>query len=160
MTRKPLFSKHEKAQSLVEFAISLTLLLMLLAAAVDFGIALYSYVSIRDAAQEGALYASIHPEASDYPDIRDRVRTASDSPVDLSAFNLYATPDDCPSNENCITVQLIGDDACEGTGSLITVTVIYRYQLIMPLLPDMLGVTEIPLRASVTNAILQPACES
>jgi len=139
------FSKTERAQSLVEMTISLVIILTLLAGAVDFGIALFSYVSIRDAAQEGALYASIHP--TEITEIRNRVRTSSNAPVDFSAF-----PDED------IDVTLIGSEACEGHGALIRVDVSYDYQLIMPFLPDILGVTEIPLTASVTDAILQPTC--
>lgn len=138
-------SKSERGQSLVELAISLIVLLTLLAGAVDFGIALYSYVSIRDAAQEGALYASIHP--TEFDNILDRVRTSSDTPVDLSAF-----PDED------ITITLIGAAACEGNGASIQIDVSYDYQLIMPILPEILGVPEIPLTATVTNAILQPPC--
>ncbi len=136
-------AKREKAQSLVEIAISLVIILMLLSGAVDFGIALYSYVSIRDAAQEGALFASINPEAT--TDIEARVRSSSSSPVDLTSPNVIVTVNaDSP--------------ACEGYGAVVQVEVDYDYQLIMPLLPDILGVTEIPLTASVANAILQPTC--
>ncbi len=135
--------KTERAQSLVEIAISLVIILMLLAGAVDFGMALYSYVSIRDAAQEGALFASINPEEN--ADIEARVRTSSSSPVDLTSPNVVVTVNaDSP--------------ACEGYGAVVQVVVSYDYQLIMPLLPDILGVTEIPLTASVSNAILQPTC--
>ena len=48
-------------QSLVELAITLTVLLVLLSGAVSFGMAYYSYVAMRDAAQEGALYGSFMP---------------------------------------------------------------------------------------------------
>ena len=50
----------ERGQSLVEFAISLVIILWLLAGAVEFGIALFQYIQLRDAAQEGALYGSIN----------------------------------------------------------------------------------------------------
>jgi Flp pilus assembly protein TadG len=44
----------ERGQSLVEFSISLVIILWLLAGAVEFGIALFQYIQLRDAAQEGA----------------------------------------------------------------------------------------------------------
>lgn len=54
----------EQGQSLVELALSLVLLLTLLAGLVDFGRAFFTYVALRDAAQEGAAYASvINPSA-------------------------------------------------------------------------------------------------
>ena len=48
--------QRQRGQSLVELAISLMIILWLLAGAIDFGIGFFSYVAIRDAAQEGALY--------------------------------------------------------------------------------------------------------
>ena len=66
---------------MVELAITLTFMLMLLAGAVEFGIALFQFVQLRDAAQEGALYGSIHP--GDDTNIEARVRAASLSPIDL-----------------------------------------------------------------------------
>lgn len=155
MKKKRTHQRSERGQSLVEMAFSIILLMLLLAGAVDFSIALYSYVSIRDAAQEGALYASIDP--TNVSEIQERVWSSSDAPVDLR-------------NQTSVTATVIttggevtagsasATQACEGHGSLVRVEVSYDYQLIMPLLPDILGVTEIPLRASVTNSILQPTC--
>ena len=139
------FKKTERGQSLVELAISLIAILTLLAGAVDFGIALYSYVSIRDAAQEGALYASIDP--TNTAEIQERVFSSSDSPVDLR-------------NDTTVTINIlpIGAAACEGSGSTVEVIVSYDYQLTMPILPQMLGITQIQLEASVIDAILRPSC--
>ena len=50
----------------------------------DFGRAYFSYISIRDAAQEGAAYASIAP--ADTTGILGRVRDTSSNPIDLSSF--------------------------------------------------------------------------
>lgn len=135
--------KNEYGQSLVELAISLIIILTLLAGAVDFGIALYSYVAIRDAAQEGALYASIDP--TNTSEIRERIFSSSDSPVDLR-------------NETTVTITILGATACEGSGAMVQVEVDYKYQLIMPILPQLLGIQEIPLSASITDAILRPPC--
>ncbi len=138
---------NERGQSLVELAISLIIILTLLAGAVDFGVALYSFVSLRDAAQEGALYASIDPTNS--TEIEARIRTASSSPVDLSNTSTVLID---------INILPSGATACEGNGAMVQVVVSYDYQLTMPLLPSILGVTEIPLSASVTDAILRPPC--
>ena len=51
----------EEGASLVEFAASLLLLLLLLAGAVDIGRALNSYIIIMNACREGARYASHFP---------------------------------------------------------------------------------------------------
>ncbi len=47
-----------RGQNLVEFAISLTVLLLLLAAIADLGRAFYTYVAVANAAREGARYYS------------------------------------------------------------------------------------------------------
>ena len=67
---------NERGQSLVELSISLVLLLVLLSGAVEFGIAFFQFVQLRDAVQEGALYGSMNP--SDSAGIIARVQGASD----------------------------------------------------------------------------------
>ena len=53
--------KSERGQSLVEMAISITVLVFLLSGAVEFGMMYFQYIQLRDAAQEGALYGSLNP---------------------------------------------------------------------------------------------------
>jgi hypothetical protein len=145
MTNRQLHSpSRERGQSLVEFAISLTVMMMLLAGAVEFGIALFQFVQLRDAAQEGALYGSIHP--GDLDGIEDRVQAASLSPIDLQ-------------NDPDVTINITfpdGSPNCEGKG--VQVDVSYPHQIIMPFISPIVGSTTIPLTASVTDTILTPVC--
>ena len=60
---------------MVEFALSLTFMLILLAGAIYFGIGLFHYVAMRDAAQEGALFGSMNP--TNTAGIQTRVADAS-----------------------------------------------------------------------------------
>jgi Flp pilus assembly protein TadG len=145
----PRTNRRERGQSLVELAISLTVILLLLAGAVDFGMALFSYVAIRDAAQEGALYGSLNP--TDQDGIRDRVRATSTHPVNLSVFD-----------DSQIVIEVIGD-SCEGLDGAgasngIRVTVGYDYPIIMPYIGAIVGGQTIPLHAQVTDTILTPRC--
>ncbi len=157
-------ARRERGQSLVELAISLTVMLLLLSGAVTFGMALFSYVAMRDAAQEGALFGSINPctDATgatcndptnlNGPAIQARVREASNSPLNLSLTT--------------ITVQLTpsGAQPCEGiasgntTPNGVQVTVDYNYPIIMPYIGGIIGSQTIGLHATVTDTILQPAC--
>src|SRR5512145_1107638 len=73
--------RSAKGQSLVELAISLVVLLFLLAGIVEFGLAFFQFVQLRDAAQEGALYGSTKPD--DVAGILDRIEGSSDTPIDL-----------------------------------------------------------------------------
>ena len=147
----------ERGQSLVELAISILILVYLLAGAVEFGLAFFQFVQLRDAAQEGALYGSMNPyvdtnanakydsgEPVNQAGIELRARAASTSPVDLS-----------DTTEVNITVTPSGP-LCEGNG--IQVTVSYDHQIFMPFIPQFIGSSTIPLNASVTDTILTPVC--
>ncbi len=135
----------ERGQSLVELAISLTIILLLLAGAVDFSIAYFSFSAMQDAAQEGALYGSINP--TDEAGIITRVRRASTTPVDLSNEDLVDVK---------VTLPEAPEDACEGNE--IRVNVIYDYPISMPFIGTYIGSQKITLNASVTDTILQPVC--
>ena len=54
MREKP----NENGQSLVEFGVSVVILLILSAGVVDAGRAFFVYMAMRDAVQEGALFGS------------------------------------------------------------------------------------------------------
>lgn len=134
----------ERGQSLVEIAISLTVIMMLVVGVVDFSIAYFTYAALEDAAQEGALYGSINP--TDTAGIITRVRSASTNPVDLS-----------DAAEVNVQVNVTGT-ACEGNP--IQVEVLYDYPISMPFLGTIIGSQSIPLKATVTDTILTPMCSS
>ena len=132
------FKNKERGQSLVELSISLLVLLYLLSGAVEFGIAFFQFVQLRDAAQEGALYGSMNP--TDNAGIRDRIWGASNSPINLSAI----TP----------AISYSGA-ACEGNA--ITVSLTYHHTVFMPFMSRIIG-SDLPLTATVTDTILTPRC--
>ncbi len=145
--------KSERGQSLVELAISITILIFLLAGAVEFGMAFFQFVQLRDAAQEGALYGSMNP--TNEATIETRIRGASNSPIDLAGGNVTITitiDGYLPSDPTYDTV------ACEGHG--LKVLVAYDHQIFMPFIPAFIGSSIIPLNASVTDTILTPATPS
>ena len=134
--------RGEHGQSLVELALSLTIILLLLAGAVDFSMAYFSFSAMQDAAQEGALYGSVNPD--DEAGIITRVRSASSNPVNLADTTLV---------DVIVTVDA---DACEGDE--VKVSVIYDYPISMPFIGTIIGSQKIKLTASVTDTILQPVC--
>jgi Flp pilus assembly protein TadG len=149
--------RGEKGQSLVELALTLTLVLTLLAGAVDLGSAFFAYTALSDAAQEGALFGSVKPiidannngiydtgEAMNTTEIVNRVRQSSSQPVNLSDLTQ-------------VTVSISASSPPCATG-WITVSVSYNYQLAMPFVGAILGSTTIPLTASATDTILAPKC--
>ena len=153
-------SKHrqlgsERGQSLVELAATLPILILLLVGSVDFGMAVFSYSMLRDAAQEGAFYGSFNPTSK--AEIENRARNISpraedeifSSPVNLRNIDLVQ-----------VDVQALGR-ACQGTTKGVTnsmrVSVSYKYPILMPLIGPALGST-ISLTGTATNIILQPVC--
>lgn len=136
MFRKKSRSSSPKGQSLVEMAISLMIILWLLAIAVDSGLAFFSYVALRDAAQEGALYATICQDATK---IKTRAASSSTRPVTMTTAMVSVTP---PSTNTA--------------GKPYTVTVSYNYPISTPLASTILGASTIPLSASATSVIMIP----
>jgi Flp pilus assembly protein TadG len=160
-------SKGQRGQSLVELALSLTVILMLLAGAVDFGMAFFSYTAIRDAAQEGALYGSINgptdqllPNPPD--DICNHVRRASSSPIDLQTVMTHCNDGTTSGNYILVTLTNGSGTYCQGltagTANAVRVEIGYNYPIIMPFLGVIIGGQSIQLRASVTDTILQSIC--
>ena len=136
--------KSERGQSLVELAISIVILIYLLAGAVEFGLAFFQFVQLRDAAQEGALYGAINGSPAVTAPIEARVRNASTSPINL-----------LDTSKVTVTQTIIGSP-CEGNG--IEVRVSFNHQIFMPFIPQLIGSSTIPLTATVTDTILRPLC--
>jgi len=138
---------REKGQSLVEFAISLTMMLILLAGVVYFGIGLFYYIAMRDAAQEGALYGSMNP--TDSAGIQTRVADAAGPGLIRDLYD---------AGQLSVTVTKTGN--CEGNG--ITVTLQHDYSLswlsLGAFIEPFIGSDHIHLRAAVTDTILTPPC--
>lgn len=144
--------RSERGQSLVEFGISLVVILILLAGAVELGIALFQFIQLRDAAQEGAVYGSICPIPAK---IEARVRNHSSSPVDLSVT----------SGANAVTVVVEGREGTSETtakninavkaGDGVYVEVSYDHRVFMPFAALFTGGSNtIRLRAWVINTVL------
>lgn len=147
MKRKASPHKNESGQSLVELTLSFTAIMILLAGAMDFSLALFQYVTILDAAQEGAVYGSINPQ--DVTGIEQRAMAAADDVVQLTDADITVVWSDSASK-------------CEGSTSNIphsmTVTIVAAHPVMMPFLTPLIGTDTINLTAAATNTILQPAC--
>jgi len=136
----------ERGQSLVELALSITLLIYLLAGAVEFGLIFFQYVQLRDAAQEGALYAAItYPR--DLQKIEERARGASNSPIDLSDSTVS------------VEVDFINKDvytACEFDA--VEVSVNYPHKVFMPFMNKITG-DYVNLSGKVVDTVMIPVCQ-
>jgi len=147
----------EKGQSMVEFSLILVFLLILLAGITDLGRALFTYMALRDAAQEGALYASINPSQTSA--IKDRVYNSSDLLRNLGSESSshMAAMSTSTTNSVSVTVSIEGE-AC--AGNAVEVRVTYNdFPIAMPFLGTLLGSQRIKITATVSNTILTPACQ-
>jgi hypothetical protein len=136
----------ERGQSLTELALTLTFILILLAGVVDLGRAFFTFMALRDSAQEGAAYGSINP--TDNVGIENRVRYASNMLRDLS------------DNPNANVTVSMGFSGALCTGNDITVRVEYHnFRFTMPFIGMFIGSQTIPIKATITDTILSPACQ-
>jgi hypothetical protein len=133
----------EAGQSLMEFAISFIIFVILIAGIIDLGRLFFTYMALRDAAQEGAAYGSVNPMR--YNDIHNRVRGISNLPVDFTSEGVT------------LNVEIDYEDGpCAGQEIIVTVST--NYLITMPLIGSLIGTQTIPLSATATDHILRPPC--
>jgi Flp pilus assembly protein TadG len=154
---KTLLNRLSKGQSLVEFAMAATLMIFLLLATIDFGLAFFSWIALRDAAQEGATFGSLFPPTSysdtDLDDIRTRVKNATKTPINMGALpNGNIVVDVLDATTGNRIDPLLPTSPCPGNGIRVTVT--YNYQVITPMISTFIGRSYIPISASVADTIL------
>jgi hypothetical protein len=134
-------SDKERGQSMVELAVTITFLMMLLAGTIDLGRAFFTWLALRDAAQEGASYGSFKP--SDITGIQNRVWDNLEQVVNNPASH--------------ISVIVNAPSPC--AGNMIQVDVNYpTFPITMPFLGTVLGTQIIPIHATINDSILAPLC--
>ena len=128
----------ESGQSMVELALTITILMVLLAGTIDMGRAFFTWLAMRDAAQEGASYGSIEP--CDTAGINTRISNNLDqmiSPGDYTIQPPTFTP-------NSTTI-----------GNTIQIDIYYpNFPITMPFLGAIIGDT-IPIHATVKDTLLE-----
>lgn len=167
MSRSPLAAR-EKGQSLVELAVSLPVILLLLLGTFDFGMALFSYAILRDAAQEGALYASINP--GNKAQIENRARNIlpregneDEGQDENEGIGVFSSPLDL-RDEAQVNIEIdVHGRTCQGVtrgvANYVEVQVSYNYPILMPFTGEIIGSDTIRLTTSASNVILQPPCK-
>lgn len=160
------FNQSEQAQSLVELAVSFMLIMFILAGAVDFGRAYFALIALRDASQEGVIYASIHPEASNVTEIEARVKESSTNPIDFSAFSTSdievtwliegtSYNEASPPANPCAGFY---DDNGKIESNYVDVRVYYNFEFTMPLISAIFPGGALQLSAHDQHTILAPQC--
>lgn len=149
---KELNKRKTEGQSFTELSVLILILILLVAGVADFGRAYFTFVQMRDAAQEGASFGSYSP--TEFSAIEDRIRDTMKHPIDMSD----------PSTVQVVTsltnpgMACAGFDASTLEPNKIEISILYDLPIITPFLGAIIGNQQIPLTATVTNTILQPQC--
>jgi len=102
--------RDERGQSLVEYALVLPILLLLLLGIMEFGIAVFNYNTIANAAREGARYGIVHWRDTDKGETGIReAALALTSGLDQGALEIVPTwPEDptWPEGKGVVRVEV------------------------------------------------------
>ena len=157
------YNQSEQAQSLVELAVSFMLIMFILAGAVDFGRAYFALIALRDAAQEGVIFASINP--ADVAEIEERVKENSSNPIDFSQFTGTDIDVSWEINGTIYTEAAPPANPCAGfatdgtyDSNSITVTVKYDFPFTMPMISNIFPGGTLQLSVDDQHTILRPQC--
>jgi hypothetical protein len=144
---------EEHGQSMVELALSITILLALLAGTIDLGRGLFTWMAMRDGAQEGATYGAINPPDADFvctplsphPELCRRV------------YDNFRHVIKDPESQMIIYVSFPDGKSC--LGQTIQVDVDYpAFPLGMPFFGVITGKNSIPIHATIKDSILVKPC--
>jgi hypothetical protein len=109
---------------------------------------MFQYITIRDAAQEGAVYNSIYPTACNQTNerIRESLYNADPSMINVA---ILVNGVECS--------QATAADACSSKEVVVTVEQ-PDYRIAVPFLGTILGTQSINVNATVSATIIRPPC--
>jgi hypothetical protein len=151
MNLRQLFRKRKKGQSLIEMAISMVILLTLLAGIFDFGRAILAYFVLEDAAEEGMVYGTSFP--TDCNQIDSRIRNN----ITNNIIN---------ENDMVISIWIQGDSGEMSCYSIpyaqvyatrtMRIVITADFPITMPFIGAIVGGQTIPLKVETHGIILRP----
>lgn len=130
---------NERGQSITEFAVLAPVLILLLVAALDIGRAYNAYVSLTNAAREGASYGALNdPQGATYlADVKNHaVAEAGSITISPGNVTVACTPSPCSTAHN---------------GDQIRVTISYNFQFVTT---EVLGLGNLTMSNYAVMAIL------
>lgn len=120
---------------MVELALTISILMVLLAGTIDMGRAFFTWLAMRDAAQEGASYGSVEP--CDTAGINTRISDNLSQIINTGAYTSTITAPAVPA-----------------IGNMIQIDINYpNFPITMPFLGAIIGDT-IPIHATIQDTIL------
>lgn len=156
--------ESEKGQSMVELAVAVVVLLILVSGVVDLGRVAFHYITMRDAAQEAASYASVFPNNNQQIFARAIEGIAGDGvdpsriEVNLKIYKASGTYEcnwSVGSPEACVTNDDTSDMNVVGANNVIELTITDSgFPITMPLIGSFLGGQSINLSTSIQDVVL------
>lgn len=163
---EPRSRRNQRGQSLIEFAITVPFLLLLLAAAIDFGMGFSSRLEVANAARVGARWASLHSgdvnagwsniATPDDNTIQGQVLYAGDTRKILNdnahiVIKYFVWTSSTNTTTYCgkydqVSNAFVGagtytQPQCVAVGNIVQLSVYYDYPLLTPLFASMYGKT-------------------
>lgn len=126
-------SSNIKGQALVEFAVVLPILLLVVMGVIEFGIMLNSYLTLQNVTREGVRAGAL---GSSNNEIESIIKSGS-----------------IGMEESNISIAITPDDGSRSTGEILTIKVIYNYQLTIPIISSIFIDKTVPLQAEVSMRI-------
>jgi Flp pilus assembly protein TadG len=146
--------RSERGQSTVELALAFPVLLLILMGVLDFGRAFFSYVSITNAAREGAQYGTWYPTDANGNTNLAAITTQVNQELDNTGISPVTVGASCLDYYTNATI----DCSSAHIGDRIGVTVSYNFGLLTTgILP--FG-NSIPMSSFATMAIINGQCPS
>jgi hypothetical protein len=143
-----LFNKRtEQGQSLVELAVGIIVLLILVAGIVDLGRLLFFYMSLRDAAQEGAVVGQLNPRDC------DSIKARIDKYMGVTAGDPGYLVDVQVGNQACTLSARDLAKSCSGQDIVVTINAPFSF--VMPLM----GGRQLDLSTTIRGTVLRPMCQ-
>ncbi len=130
---------RERGQSLVEFALTLPILLLLVLGTIDLGMGFRTYIALTNAAREGARWVTVYP--GDVAGARARI-AAEAGRIGLSDISLGGEG---------YTATFTPARTRYSAGETVTVRVAFDYELLFGALT---GLPTVPFTAEATMVVL------
>ena len=136
-------SRNEDGSSLVEFATSVTLLVVLVCGLMVACLALYVNLLVDDAAREATRYAIVRGSTLSTDCTAPGYATCIAQPADIQSY-VFGLPIGGLNQSNLTVAStwltsagaICGtDDSCKPPGNIVQVTVTYAYPLSLPFIP-------------------------
>jgi hypothetical protein len=157
--------RGERGQGLLEFSLVVIFLTVLLMGVLDLARAYFSYLALKDAAEEGAYYGSAFPQCTGSDGVNHDSPGCAD-PNSIPYRVRHSTPQGSLVNVNDLGAQVVVDLPCGSTppcrlqaGQVLTVTVSYPYQVITPFVGAIVSGQVLTLTARSSAVIVRvPDC--